>query len=499
MSNILVAKAAKTVIEEPHRHTPEKLGRKMTPTCLFTGARLGPDTIIEHTIQRCLGGRILSNEVSSTEFNNRCGSFCDDALSSAYGFLLNRLAPLLPSASQPGAIKAISSTAPDGLVIEPGGILARRGTVVVERYPNGHPKTVHGPDEASMRKFAKRAKMPDNVTVISVPLTDDNVLTTHLRVISPELELAALKSLLLSFDCVMSRDPDRFTRSRHLHGVRSMIQKSVEQKLVNGDVLIKHSLGIQLEKLAFYATLRDRMPFEKTPFEHFMLVAGNLPARCIDAVWVVFGFEPFGFRLCDSYDGPDFCLGLVNPVLKGRSASEVVVLDPQDELLCRPTNRRSFHPQQDTSDLLATATDVVNEIAALRAKAFDRSVFYVHMLPEGEEWLVGRLQHLQSTDGHACMVDLLAARLCSLYPQHESTPEFKTNVTGFLTRRLHECPDDMQTETFEQVESQKTWPRWLCVLRPTLEDLVEVYGMPGGGFFCDGRISNDAETWKKLD
>ena len=60
----------------------------MKATCLFTGAELGPDTREEHAIQRFMGGRLVSREITSSEFNNNCGSFCDDAMRASYGCLL---------------------------------------------------------------------------------------------------------------------------------------------------------------------------------------------------------------------------------------------------------------------------------------------------------------------------------------------------------------------------------------------------------------------------
>jgi hypothetical protein len=260
-------------------------------------------------------------------------------------------------------------------------------------------------------------------------------------------------------------------------------------------------LGIQLEKLEFYAALRAKMEVKQTPFEHFMLVAGNLPQRCIDGVWVVFGFEPFGFRLCHAYDGSEFCYGIVNPVLKGFSASRLIKLNPGDELLCRPTNRRSSQVVEDGSDdeeaVLDAMKRVASEIGPLRARACDEALYRVHIQPECEGWLVERLRELHAARGFTRVVDLIEARLCSLYPNKKTSSDFRTRSENVLDRYIQE-PDNVKTQTVEDVESRNLWPAWLSVFRLALKDLVDFYGLPGGGVFCDAEISANPDAWDQL-
>jgi hypothetical protein len=467
----------------------------MKATCLFTGAELGPDTREEHAIQRFMGGRLVSREITSSEFNNNCGSFCDDAMRASYGMLLTRLAPLFPSASQIGGIQADSSDASKCLFIEPGGILTMRGLAVLERdEATRRPKTVVGPDEASVRRFAKQAQMSDTAPITRVELTDDDVVSIRLPLISPEFELAALKSLLLSFDFLMRQHANRFTRSQYLAEVRSFVRTSIDEKRIHGDLLNPISLGIQLEKRPLYEALRCKMQFANTPFEHFMLVAGNFPQRCIDGVWVVFGFEPIGFRLCDSYDGDDFCYGLVNPVVKGHSASGLIELPLQDDLLCRPTNRRSFQRAGSSPAcqalLMATAEQMASEIAAQRAHTCDKAIYCVHKRLESEKWLIERLRDLHNSVKSASMFELVEARLLNLYPHHQSTCGFKSAVRHAVDRQLSKYYEKLQTIT--DVESSMLWSYWLDKLRLALDELVGIYGLPGGGYFCDVEIRTDA-------
>ena len=63
--------------------------------CLFTHAELDADTKVEHTIQRALGGRVRSSEVTSSDFNERCGGRVDPYFSGVYAETMRALGPRL--------------------------------------------------------------------------------------------------------------------------------------------------------------------------------------------------------------------------------------------------------------------------------------------------------------------------------------------------------------------------------------------------------------------
>lgn len=70
---------------------------RLRPTCLFTSVSLSPDTKKEHAILKALGGRIVSNKVTSDEFNSQCGEKIDIHLANQFKFIMRHLAPVLPS------------------------------------------------------------------------------------------------------------------------------------------------------------------------------------------------------------------------------------------------------------------------------------------------------------------------------------------------------------------------------------------------------------------
>ena len=74
----------------PLNHTKEEAEM---PTCLFTNTELSAATREEHTIQRSLGGRIRSREVSSDRFNEECGGLIDTYIRDAYADRMAILGP----------------------------------------------------------------------------------------------------------------------------------------------------------------------------------------------------------------------------------------------------------------------------------------------------------------------------------------------------------------------------------------------------------------------
>lgn len=73
-------------------------------TCLFSGATLAADTREEHTILRSLGGRIRSRRVTSSAFNEACGSYIDPYLLLPYAETMATLRPLLSAEHKGGEL-----------------------------------------------------------------------------------------------------------------------------------------------------------------------------------------------------------------------------------------------------------------------------------------------------------------------------------------------------------------------------------------------------------
>ena len=298
------------------------------PTCLFTGAPLSAATCEEHTIPRVLGGRIRSRVVSSDQFNNECGSFLDTHLALSYSRILNRIAPLLASEHRQGALRVQVPGEPDGIVLEDGGIPTRRGRTVVSRDPDtGRPTSAVSADEDGLRHLAAQLGREDELTLSSVPVTQSESFLHRVPTILAELELAALKCGLLTFDHFLQATDDPFTRSDALSDVRQFIAETVSQRSIDGERCHRHSLGMQYDRMEMYRRLRSQLTVPSSPFEHVLLVSSNTPSRCLDVVWIVLGFDPFGFRLSYSWRGPDVHLapiGHSKPVREKDLARDLV-------------------------------------------------------------------------------------------------------------------------------------------------------------------------------
>ena len=227
-----------------------------------------------------------------------------------------------------------------GLGVEQG--VLTRTKPAVERDATGKPRSVVAPDANAARKIMRQAGWKKITSTTVPPMKGDTYFVRGVPLISAELEVAALKSALLTFDHLLCGSDMRFTRHPRLAGVRSFVRDAVAQHLPDPSGCHRFSLGMQYERACLYQRMRQKIPLKKTPFEHVMLVAGYAGYRTVDLVWLVLGFDPFGFRLCCDWDGGDFAFGFVNGVLQRTKASEAFPLACPDGLLCGPTDLRAW-------------------------------------------------------------------------------------------------------------------------------------------------------------
>ncbi len=278
-------------------------------TCLFTGQELDDNTNWEHTIPRSLGGKIRSKIVSSSKFNQKCSDGVDNILSGAFQPMYNYLNPLLPRELRPGALKVNLKNSPGKYVLKPGGKLESVGCWPVEKDDQGRPTSIEG-NEKSALKVAKqmgvhpekyqRTKLPREPVTIHIPSQ-----------YGKEIELAALKSGMLTFDHLLAKEGIRFTRDTSLSEVRSLIRSMIMEDKPAKELFTRHVWGIDYDILERIQQVRERHgEGEPTPFEHILVAMGNAGQRTVDLVWCIFGFEPHRFKLHISshtrpYNHPD--------------------------------------------------------------------------------------------------------------------------------------------------------------------------------------------------
>src|SRR5205823_5682655 len=141
-------------------------------------------------------------------------------------------------------------------------------------------------------------KKPEEMRLSEVKATEATTFYKKVPVVCREYEIVALKSALLTFDHLLRGSPDRFTRHPDLAPVREFIRDAVIGQRPDSKTLAQLSFGLQYEKRGLYDRLRGLISVPKTDFEHVLFVSTEGRKRTLELVWLVFGFDPFGFRIC---------------------------------------------------------------------------------------------------------------------------------------------------------------------------------------------------------
>jgi hypothetical protein len=464
----------------------------MPPECLFTSVDLPSDTEEEHTIPKSIGGRITSHIVSSSDFNHASGDQIDPILKRTYEPILNHLAPLLPSSSQPGRMPVDLRDEHGGYFLEKGELSRNRR--ILKRDEQGVPKTVVAETVESLQSLARSMrKSPDEFQISVVPATDEQVFRRKSPVICHEIEIAVLKSSLLTFDHLLADNPNRFSRSVQLEPVRQFIRDAVVDRRIDPTQLHQISMGLQYDKMSLYDRLRNLINVPRTPFEHFLVVATNLPARCLELVWLVFGFDPFGFRLCTQWSGEQFSFAIINPVIRDSAASGPHQLPGFDELLCAPTNFCSIpHAIGDGDNMDGVMEEVMNRISLQRGNAYMEAVDLVEN--NSDEALKGRFVEAAalSEPGKRSLRSQIRQRLVGIYGRKADSVAFVEAVEAVVAQRFSDseiaCLD---VELPNDLDVDWRWTESLGLYRACLADLKLQFGLPGDWFSESGRILPD--------
>jgi hypothetical protein len=448
-------------------------------TCLFTGKELSDATRQEHLIQQCVGGRIESNEVSSTEFNQRCGDLIDERLRDTYAFILNRLGPLLPRAHKPGLLEVDVKGEPGNLVIDGEGALTIKGYAITEYdEKTRRPKAFRSSrDPATLKKLAKMG-VNLNSAVEFIPFSTEVMCSSDHPVVCPDVEIAALKSLLQTFDFLLRHRADRFTRRPELQTVREFVRDAVMARSPCWQVHHQTSLGIQYQKLPLYRHLRERIDFPVTPLEHFMVVASNAAARCVDMVWLILDCDPFGFRVCHEWRGEPFAFAFVNGVIRGSTYSPLFPIDPPEELLCGPSQLKAL--RKDTECSSETSRAVADEIAQHRAQKLCEATWEVEMSADAhvQDMLLGQASTADAQG--RCLRSLLIQRLARWYSAVTNDLIVRVDAERVVSDLLVGAPPDMASQAVvESATPAIDWAFWLKIYRDGLQAMRERFGLPG--------------------
>ena len=289
------------------------------------------------------------------------------------------------------------------------------------------------------------------------------------------MEIAALKSALLTFDALLEGDDRRFTRSAKLTDVREFVRSAIEKEECRGVDLGRFSLGIQYAKLDNIRKLRAGLPGKKSEFEHVLIASGHMAERSLDIVWLIAGTDPFGFRVSHDWDGDDFTCTIVNEMLKGGS-----IYGPfwgsLPTSICEKTDYRSF-PEVKPSD--ERIRQLVREISFHRASMCRQATILADLRCDG--YLIEMLMNYAVNDpgcGHA-MANAVRGRLWATFAvalEHELQ---RKTFEGIVRRQIDAIPETVRLSTVS-VESDKDrmdWKVWLRVYRDLLSELEREIGL----------------------
>ncbi len=463
-------------------------------TCLFTGANLDTTTRVEHTILRGLGGRVRSRIVCCDALNNRCGSLLDPFLLAPYLELMAILGPMLAAEHRSGSIPVtIPEEEGARFSLDGFGVLQQQGPRVVGRDEHGRPTAVQGANQAQLQNIVDQVARGIEPTWSTVSPTTAPFYFRNRPVVLAEIEIAALKCALLTFDHLLADHPFRFTRTPELEPVLRFVRECLETGDIDGELLNRYSLGVQYESLRRLEVLRSQFEPPAAPFEHILVAVGNVATRTLDVVWHVLGVDPFGFRLSRTWRQQAFTCVVVNQIQQGGRAHGPIWWEGEPPLLCAPTNRRAFPDCAPAPDL---GQQIVQEISNVRLEAAQRAVRLVEATCD--DHVIAMLQQLtqSGTAGDNHISSAVRERLRRLYSRRIEENEANRRLfEEHVNPGIAQLPDD---EIDEEGSGQVDWQLYLRTYRELLQTLSEKLGHPGEFFSNRTDIGFDVVANRQL-
>ncbi|MBE7449198.1 MAG: hypothetical protein HS111_09960 [Kofleriaceae bacterium] len=447
---------------------------------MFTNEPTGPDTCLEHTIPRALCGRITSRTCSSDAFNN-AGSPFDAEFAAAYALIVNVLAPLLSRQHQPGSLFVASADGGTKLQLDPGAVPTLRGVRVEARDPaTNRPTAISAADPKQLHQRAQQLGWPQNsVRITTVPATTEAVLFRKAPVISPAIEVAVLKSALLTFDHLRDSSPDAFTRSGDLKDLREAIVGVIRDGEPADRLLSVHSWGMSTEDIPAIARIRSLYgPAQTSQFEHVLYVAGT-KGGSLDLYFLVAGVDLHRFRLTDRWTGRSFA----ELVVAGMLADDVV-FGPVEVLQHRHLGSRTLERAVVEAGMLETAdghalmSRVSAEVGRRRHLAARQAVSLVEQ--RADDFVREQLEELHAIDGTLDIAGAVRERLSRLWRMQREASDSQQRFDEIVAAGLAALPTEVSSQTFASAD----WTAWLSTHRAFARALEEALGLPSG--FIEG-------------
>lgn len=442
----------------------------MKPTCLFTGEELTAETKLEHGIPESLNGKIASRRVTSTAFNEFGGKEFVPEMEAAYKFLINTLAPLMPSQFQKKFVKLDSHSGNvEGPGLMNGGIRFPRPIPQEYDKKTGEPVKFLGPSQAEINKHVSKGKLGKHQWTPIAPELDGEEYSASVPIMTPNMMLGFMISAMIAFDIGCDKaDVESFVRDKSLDPLRGAIKVFS----ITGErpkyPWHKHFVGFQLDRLERLQKLRDSVDFPRTDFEHRLFAVGDFPSRTIDVVWEVFGLEPYGFRLTDKYCGQSFAFCMINGVVKDSKTSRLMPCSQPAGPLCG------------VSDLgVAASSDAdaiyINEaVGQMRSSTYQKVKNVVEQ--KAQDFVIGELQRVAETEPEPVeILSLVKRRVSRLFP--EQAPEKLTEFVDIECGKYESADFPKLTELKEKDQHGIPAPnQWFRFYSDLIAKLIGEFG-----------------------
>ncbi len=390
----------------------------------------------------------------------------------------------MASEHKPGRMPVLTSGNGTGLYLEPGAVPSKSRLEVFKDPQSGRPIGIQAPDEDTIRAFAE--KHDARVQGIShEPATTERAAIVRRPLFSREIEIAALKSALLTFDDLLRNDPDPFTRSECVKPVRSAICECVMNESKADGLLRDVVWGVDYVAAAQMQVLVDeQLPQFASHFQHILIATGNAAARTLDLVWAVLGFEALRFRLSDRWrgNGADFTHVFACGVLRDSHPSPLERLHepfymgrrsaqcscPVDnisrggmaELL---ENRTHYH-----LIAIAQATELVEMTSDEMVRLGLHSITSLVVAQREQPGLV--------TDG-------LRLRFSRMFEGALSRQEDQTAFDEIVSEKIETLDATQKEQTIarsDDTAGHVDWGAWIAFDREVYQDLKVAFGLPKG-------------------
>ncbi len=439
--------------------------------CLFTNEALTGETRVEHAIPETLGGRITSQTITSTLFNERAGAKLEPSLAGLYGSIMIALNPALPNSNRRGSVELTSRNTEGAWRIDEQLVPQLLRPVVTQRDSTGRPLSVIGPDSASLSKISKNVggKVQSTREVIK----GIEVLYPETALIHPNIEFALLKATLLSFDSV--EKCRAITRSEALVSVRNLVRAYVMDDLVDVSDLAEYSLGRQYESEYSnrYRAFLRKARIMPQPFAHTLIISADPTSRSVDAVFCVFGKDPHAFRLCKNWSGGPLTFVLSNEILKNGNVIGPIQVHATDTLGI-PNFRRS-HMVIKNSFSKEDAETVRTEVSSMRIETLREAVYYVERYCP--EYLIVQLQNSIRLATELTVWEVIVERLLKLFAVYTFPLEASLSAFANELRKMIEN-SDCAGHILACQASSLDWDLVIAEYRFCLESLVATRGLP---------------------